>query len=48
LFILTDAPVDQALDSPQEDCPPDSSLDGNRCKCNSGYTPSNDFRSCGK
>ncbi len=47
-FISTDAPLNEQLVQPTETCPLNSALDRDQCKCNYGYRPSNDLRSCGK
>ena len=43
-----DAPLDEQLVQPRENCPLNSTLVTDQCKCNPGYRSSNNLRQCGK
>ncbi|CAF3513440.1 unnamed protein product [Rotaria socialis] len=40
------AVLNQTLATVRAECPSNSTLQGSRCECNSGYRPSNDLREC--
>jgi hypothetical protein len=46
--LLTDAPINQKLVAPMEDCPENAVLSVDHCLCNAGYRPSPNASQCGK